>query len=484
MLEATHTQTAAAPPKSKLKAPAKPAAQPKAKLPRKTLLIAWVVAAAAFGPMLDTTMVNIAVNDLATSFNTTLGIVQWVVTGYVLAQAVAVPFSGWLSDHIDMRRLFIIAELLVLAASLAAGFAVSIAMLIACCLVQGFAAGLITPLTTTALVRAAGKQSLGSLIAIVGTPMILGPILGPVLGGLLCALGSWRLIFFVNIVFVAAALVLLWRALPQLPPPSSALKGGLDWGGITLVGLGSIGIIYGMAQLDKVGAGGAVWQLLVPVGLGVVLIAAYVLYAHRRSTGAPVLPLALFHSRKFCGASVGLFLAGLATNGPMLLLPLLFQNVYGLSVIWAALALAPQGVAMLITRPLIGKLTDRLGARKVATVCLVLSAVATLPFVWFNAGTPLWLVLVVLFVRGLGIGGITLPLMSDSYTDLGPELTAQASVGGRIIQTLGASFGTAVLSGVLVATGGAAAGFNVAFAVALVATLAIIVPAHWLTSKQ
>jgi EmrB/QacA subfamily drug resistance transporter len=451
------------------------------------MLIAWVVAAAAFGPMLDTTMVNIAVNDLAVSFSASLGVVQWVVTGYVLAQAVAVPFSGWLSDHVDMRKLFIVAELLFLVASLVAGLSVSIGMLIVCCLFQGFAGGLITPLTTTVLVRVIGKQNLGSMIAIVGTPMILGPILGPVLGGLLCALGSWRLIFFVNILLVALALILLWKALPPLAAPDETLPGGLDWKGISLLGLGSVAIIYGMTRLQDLSTGGSFWLLLGPVLIGLALIGVYLWYAAHCRDSAPVLPLRLFRSRKFSAASAGLFLAGLATNGPMLLLPLLFQNVYGLSVTLAALALAPQGIGMLIARPLIGKLTDQWGARRVATVCLLISAVATLPFLWFDAGTPLALVLTILFVRGLGIGGITLPLMSDSYSELPPKLTAQASVGGRIIQTLGASFGTAVLSGVLIYAAGATGmvfGFQIAFGVALAATIAIILPARFLTFRR
>jgi MFS family permease len=164
-----------------------------------------------------------------------------------------------------------------------------------------------------------------------------------------------------------------------------------------------------------------------------------------------------------------------------------------MSVIWAAVLLAPQGLAILVARPLIGKFTDSWGARRVATLTMFLAALATLPFCWFNSSTPLWLICLTLFIRGLGTGGIILPLMADAYTGLDAKLTAQASVGSRIVQNLGGSFGTAALSGVLVfaashtaasAPTGMAPAFHIAFAVVAAATLVMLIPTQFLTDKK
>jgi len=168
-------------------------------LPKELVRVALVLVFGAVAPMLDTTMVNIAVNHFSRDFHASLETVQWVMTGYVLALAIAVPFSGWLVQRFEGKAVYFIAELLFLLSSLLAGLAWNIESLIAFRIVQGFAAGLIIPLLTMLLVQAAGQDQMGRLMAIVGLPIILGPILGPVAGGLLVEYVSWRWIFYINV---------------------------------------------------------------------------------------------------------------------------------------------------------------------------------------------------------------------------------------------------------------------------------------------
>ncbi|WMT39339.1 MFS transporter [Paenibacillus sp. D2_2] len=153
------------------------------KLPKELVHMAFILVLGAIAPMLDTTMVNIAVNQFAYDFHTSLNTIQWVITGYVLATAIAVPFSGWLINRFDGKHIYLAAELLFLISSVLSGASWSIGSLIAFRLIQGFSAGLIIPLLTTLLVKAAGQENMGKLMSIVGLPIILGPILGPVIGG-------------------------------------------------------------------------------------------------------------------------------------------------------------------------------------------------------------------------------------------------------------------------------------------------------------
>lgn len=457
------------------------------KLSKDLIRIALVLVFGAVAPMLDTTMVNIAVNYFSRDFQASLETVQWVVTGYVLAMGIAVPFSGWLIQRFEGKAVYFIAELLFLISSLLAGVAWSIESLIGFRIVQGFAVGLIIPLLTTLLVQAAGQDQMGRLMAIVGLPIILGPILGPIMGGLIVEYLSWRWIFFVNVPIGLVALVLIHMKMPQFP--ASNKRAALDWIGILLLGGLSASFIYGITRGTN-GHGFGQAPAVGFIALGVVLTVAYVVYALLRHENM-IVPLTLFRFKSFTGSIVALFLAGTGTNGAMLLLPLFFQNVRHDSVIFAALALIPQGVGMMLARPVIGTLTDKIGARMVVLAATAITFAGTIPFAFFSPEVPYWVIGLVLFIRGIGVGGITIPVMTDSYTGLTGHQVAQASVATRVVQNVGGAFGSAVLATVVAhqlrqAVSGpahAAAAYHAGFLVASVLTAAMVIPALLLTNK-
>jgi EmrB/QacA subfamily drug resistance transporter len=458
------------------------------KLPKDLVRIAIVLVIGAVAPMLDTTMVNIAVNHFGRDFHTSLDTVQWIMTGYVLAMGIAVPFSGWLIQRYEGRAVYFAAELLFLISSLAAGMAWNVDSLILFRIVQGFAAGLIIPLLTTLLVQSAGQVNMGRLMAIVGLPIILGPILGPVIGGLIVEYVSWRWIFFINVPIGLVSLVLIHTKMPRVP--ASDRRAALDWIGILLLGGLSASLIYGISQ-GTTGRGFGNATSVGFISLGAALTAAYVVYAMIRPSAA-IVPLRLFRFRSFTGSIIALFLAGIGTNGAMLLLPLFFQNVRHDSVILAALSLIPQGAGMLLVRPVIGKLTDKIGARFIVLVAAAITFAGTIPFIFFSSNTPFWLIGLVLFVRGIGVGGIAIPVMTDSYTGLAGRQVPQASVAARIIQNVGGAFGSAVLATVVAHRlqqavpdlPHMAAAYHAGFLVASAASAALALPALLLTNKR
>lgn len=143
------------------------------KITKNVLSAAWAIALGAIAPMLDSTMVNIAIDQLTKNFHTTLAIIQWAITGYVLALAIAVPIAGWLMNRFDGKKIFISAVVLFGCTSVLAGISWSVTSFIVFRLLQGFTAGIITPLMSTLLVKTAGPEKIGRVMAIVSTPMIL-----------------------------------------------------------------------------------------------------------------------------------------------------------------------------------------------------------------------------------------------------------------------------------------------------------------------
>lgn len=457
-------------------------------LPKGIMTAAWAIALGAIAPMLDSTMVNIAIDKLTTDFHTTLGIIQWAITGYTLALAIAVPFAGWLMNQFNGKKIFIGAVIAFGLTSILAGISWSATSFIAFRLLQGFSAGIITPLMSTLLVKTAGPENIGKVISIVTTPLILGPILGPVLGGIIIQALAWQWIFFINVFIVIIAVPLMIHSLPNFEPFNKTSR--LDVVGITLLSLMSATLIYGITKASDYATFTNVTTLAF-IGIGVLLAVGYICYNKRRHNQT-VLPLNLFAHKPFRISSIGLFLANIAIMGPMMILPLFFQNMRHFSAIEAALALIPQGVGMLITRPIIGKLIDQMGAKYVVLVSLLLSLVGTIPLVFVTDKTSMILISLALFVRGTSVGGINLPLTADAYTGLTNRQLPEAGVGINIIENLGSTFGSAVIATVVatfisnssVSLTTSLAGYHAGFLVSVIVLLLLFIPGFFLTNKK
>ncbi len=457
-------------------------------LPKETLAAAWAIALGAIAPMLDSTMVNIAIDTLIKDFNTTLDIVQWGVTGYVLALAIAVPVSVWLMNKFNGKKVFIGSIIAFGVISVFIGISRGIFSFIFFRLLQGFSAGIITTLMMTLLVKTAGQDKLGRVMAIVSTPMIFGPILGPVIGGFIVQGASWHWIFFINVFFVLIAAPLMMKYIPDFEPFNKDSK--LDVFGIINLSLISVSLIYGITKAAD-HASFSNNKTILWVCIGLMLTVVYLLY-NRIRKNQTVLPVDLFRHKTFLASGTGLFLANIAIMGPMLLLPLYFINIHDFTPIQASLALIPQGIGMLITRPLIGKMIDRIGAKFVVMVCLVISLIGSVPLIFITEETGMIWISVILFIRGMSVGGIMLPLTSDAYTGLDSKQLTQAGVGINMIENLGSSFGTAaiaivaatVMHGLQPGVASSLQGYHAGFLASVIVLALIFIPGIFLTDKR
>jgi EmrB/QacA subfamily drug resistance transporter len=404
-----------------------------------------VLVVGIMAPVLDSTIVNVALRTLGRDLDAPVSTIQWVVTAYLLALGMAIPLTGWSVARFGAKRMWMVSLALFLVGSTLCGLAWNVGALIAFRVVQGVGGGLMIPIMQTLLVEAAAGQALGRLMATVAMPALVGPILGPVVGGLIVDHLSWRWIFCVNIPVCLVALVMAWRGLPATPA-----RGGhrLDVLGLALLSPALAAVIYGLSEAG-IHHGFGHPAVTVPLGIGAVLLVAFVAHALRTTAAEPVVDLRLFRSRAFTAAAGLLFLSGLSLYGAMLLLPLYYQQVRGASVVAAGLLLVPQGVGSLASRAPLGRLSDRIGPRPVILGCLGLTALGTAGFAVAGAHTNHVMLAGAQFIRGAGLGGATLAVMAAAFQGLERAEIPHASSATRIAQQVGGSFGAAVLAMIL-----------------------------------
>ncbi|HEY0247930.1 MAG TPA: MDR family MFS transporter [Gryllotalpicola sp.] len=404
----------------------------------------WAVLVGALAVLFDTTIVAVALHTLASDLHASVATIQWVSTGYLLALAVTIPIAGWAQRMLGTKRLWLIALALFLVGSILSSLSWSAGSLIAFRVVQGVGGGIMLPLMSTIVMQAAGGKGLGSIMSVVSLPAVLGPILGPVIGGLILEHLHWSWMFWVNIPFCVVGLVL---AVIFLPKDGPVTRVPFDLIGFLLMAFGLVGVLWGLSNTSKSGAftrGDVLWPL---IG-GVVLLAAFVAWALRRRARALV-DLLLLRHWPLASASLLLFLSGITLYGAMLLLPLYFQELRGTDVLVAGLLLIPQGLGTLASRTLAGRLSDTMGARWLAVGGFLITLLGTLPFAFAGAQTNEWWLMAALFVRGAGLGAVTVPLMALGFRGLERREVPDASIITRIATQVGGSFGSAVLAVIL-----------------------------------
>jgi EmrB/QacA subfamily drug resistance transporter len=407
--------------------------------------IAIVVILGAIMSVLDTTIVNVALQTLSKDLHTSLDGIQWVVTGYLLALAAVIPVSGWAAARFGARRMYLISIVLFTLGSLLSGLAWSAGTLIAARVLQGLGGGMIMPIGQMILVRAAGPRNMARIMSAIGVPIILAPVFGPTLGGLLVDHVGWQWIFFVNLPIGVAAVFAALRLLPK-EAGSPAQAGRLDALGLALVAPGLVGITYGLAQSGSAGTLVA-GKVLIPLVAGIALVAAFVVRALRIPN--PLLEMRLYANKAFASASLTMFALGAALFGAMVLMPLYFQTVRGEDAVATGLLIAPQGIGAAFAMGASSRFVERYGGGLVSLVGALITIAATVPFVLIDATTSYWVIGAAMIVRGFGIGMSMMPSMTAAYAVLRPDQINTATPQLNVLQRVGGSIGTAILTVVL-----------------------------------
>ena len=415
-------------------------AAPEKLFDRRLIQISSVVILGIIMSILDTTIVNVALDTLARDFNTDLTTIQWVATGYLLALATVIPLTGWASHRFGTKRLFILSVTLFTFGSMLCGAAWSAESLIFFRVLQGFGGGMIMPVGMTILTQAAGPQRVGRMMGVIGVPMLLAPIAGPILGGWLVDDVSWRWIFYVNVPIGILAVTLAQRFL-QRDEPSPGEE--LDWKGLLLLSPGLAALVYGLAETGPQGGFNAP-EVLVPMIVGLAMVGGFVVHALRRANA--LIDVRLFKDRVMAIATSTSFVLAMSFFGAMILMPLYFQIVRGLSALDAGLLIAPQGVGAALMMPVAGKITDRFGSGRIVPFGALVLLASTFALTHLGAETPYWQIILALFVMGLGMGATMMPTMSSAFVTLKHDQVPRATSAINAIQRVGGSIGVAILS--------------------------------------
>jgi EmrB/QacA subfamily drug resistance transporter len=421
-----------------------PAAAGSDKLDAAVLKVAGVIVLGAIMSILDITVVGVAQNTFQSTWNTSPATAAWTMTAYTLALAAVIPTTGWAADRFGTKRLYMTSIILFVCGSVLCATAWDIGPLIAFRAIQGLGGGMLMPLGMTIMTRAAGPERVGRVMAVLGIPMLLGPICGPILGGWLIDVASWHWIFLINVPIGAAALIYAALVLPKdSPSPSETF----DMVGFALLSPGLAVFLYGVSSIPQVGTIASARVLVCGI-IGLILIAAFTVHALHRAEH-PLIDLHLFRNRELSVAVIVMMLFAVAFFGAMLLFPQYFIGVHGKSTTMAGVLGAPMGIGAMLTMPAAGALTDKFGPGKFVLSGLVLIIAGMIPLTMLHADTSVWTTTGCFFVMGLGMGMTMMPTMTAALRTLKDAQIARGSTLMNITQQVAASIGTAVMSVIL-----------------------------------
>ncbi|MFG1924294.1 DHA2 family efflux MFS transporter permease subunit [Cryptosporangium sp. NPDC048952] len=412
------------------------------------LKVAGVVVLGAIMSILDITVVNVALPTFQTEFGSVdapldYARVAWTVTAYTLALATVIPLTGWAADRFGTKRLYMTAIALFTAGSALCAAAWNIEALIGFRVLQGLGGGMLMPLGMTIMTRAAGPKRMGRLMAILGVPMLLGPIGGPILGGWLIDAASWHWIFLINVPIGIGALI---YSQVVLPADNAQPSESFDFVGMLMMSPGLALFLYGVSSIPGEGSFTAnkVW---IPALIGLLLVVAFVIYSFKPKH--PLLDLRLFRNRNLAASIVTMFLFAIAFFGGLLLVPTYFQQIRGESVLMAGLLVAPQGLGAMVTMPISGMLSDKMPVGRIVPFGLVAIAIGMFGLTQIAADTSYGVLIAWLFVLGLGMGLTMMPIMTSALRTLTSHEVARGSTLLNITQQIASSVGVAVMSVIL-----------------------------------
>jgi len=410
------------------------------------LKIAGVCVLAAVMAALDTTVVSVAQRTFITEFHTTQAVVAWTMTGNTLALATVIPLTGWAADRFGTKRLFMGSVLAFTLGSLLCAMAPSITLLIAFRVMQGLGGGMLMPLVFIVLTREAGPKRLGRLMAVLGIPMLLGPMGGPILSGWLIESFGWAWIFLINIPIGALAFTL---AAVVFKKDNAHPSQRFDFIGMLLLSPGLALFLFGGSSLPAHGTvtSRAVWM---PASVGLLLIIGFVFHALFRADH-PLIDLRLLKNRMVALANATMLLLAIAFFGAVLLFPSYFQQLLGQTPLQSGVHLIPRGLGALLTMPIAGRIMDKRGPGWVVLVGITLIAIGMGTFAYGvshqYAYTPV--LLTGLAVMGMGMGCTMMPLFGSAVRGLAPHQVASGSALINVNLQVAGSIGTALMSVIL-----------------------------------
>jgi DHA2 family multidrug resistance protein len=400
------------------------------------------VMAAMIMQVLDTTIANVALPHMQASLGAAQDTITWVLTSYIVAAAIATPVTGWLSDNIGRKRLFMICVVGFVAASALCGTAIGLTEMVVFRLLQGAFGAALAPLSQSVILDINPRERQGQAMAIWGAGIMVAPIVGPSLGAWLTDNFNWRWVFYINVPIGALALLGIFFFMPDTVRRFRRF----DFFGFAMLSLavGSLQLMLDRGeQLD--------WfsSLEIMIELGLAIAAAWIFVVHTATDREPFLEAALFVDRNFSAALVLIFMVGIILLATMALLPPMLQTLMNYPIITVGIILAPRGIGTMLSMFVVGRLVRIIDPRLLVLFGLAATAYSLWQMTAFSLEMDSWPVIISGVVQGFGLGFVFIPLSTVAFQTLDQRLRTEATGLFNLVRNLGSSVGVSIMAALL-----------------------------------
>jgi DHA2 family multidrug resistance protein len=406
-------------------------------------IVTIAVMLATFMEILDTTVVNVSVPHMAGNLGSTVDEGTWVVTSYLVSNAIILPMAGWLAVRFGRRRMLMWCVGGFTLTSLLCGMATSLSWLIFFRVLQGLTGGGLQPLSQAVLLETFPPKKHGTAMAAFGLGIIFAPILGPTLGGYITDNFTWRWIFYLNLPVGIFSLLMINAFVHDPHYLRKQRAGRVDlWGiGFLALGFGMLQVVLDRGQ-EKDWFGSTqirVMTLLCLFGLVAMVI-------RELRTEHPVVDLRVLKDRTFSAGTFIMTMLGFVLYGSLILLPIFLQTLLGYSALQSGLALSPRGIGSLLTMPIVGQLTNRYDPRKLIFVGMVVGGWTMFSLSHLNLNAGYWNIFWPQVIQGSAMAFLFIPLMTVSMSAISKEKMGNATSIYNLMRNIGGSFGIASMT--------------------------------------
>jgi DHA2 family multidrug resistance protein len=406
-------------------------------------LITAAVMLATFMEVLDTTIVTVAIPHIAGSLSASNEEATWVLTSYLVSNAIVLPASGWLAVYFGRRRFLIVCIAIFTLSSIVSGAASSLGMLVVARIFQGAGGGALQPISQAILLESFPPEKRGMAMAAFAVGVVVAPIAGPTLGGWLTDNYSWRWAFYINFPVGVLAILMIQTFVEDPPYIRSARPGKIDWLGFGLmaVALGTLQIILDKGQQDDWFAAAWIrWFALTSA----VSLAVFIMWELK--SRAPIVQLRVFRDRNFAVGTLLFTLVGVCLYSAITLIPLFLQTLLGYPALQSGLAVAPRGVGALLTMPIVGFLTTKVDFRKLIGTGFFLVSASLWVIGNLTMEISIWHIAWPSVVQGVGLALLFVPLATVSMGNLAQKDIGNASGIFNLMRNVGGGVGIALLT--------------------------------------
>ncbi len=392
--------------------------------------------------MLDMTIANVALPHMQASLGADQETITWVLTSYVVAQAIMTPITGWLSDNIGRKRLFAICVAGFVLSSALCGTSLSLDEMVAFRVLQGAFGASLAPLSQSVILDINPRERYGQAMAVWGMGIMIAPIIGPVIGAYLTENFNWRWVFYINVPVGTAALtgVILFM------PDTIRRFRKFDF-----LGFGFLAIAVGALQIMLDRGSELDWfnspEILFEAGVS--LAAAWMFLVHTITHREPFLDRRLFADRNYASCLILIFTIGVVLLATMALLPLMLQNLMGYPVITVGLVLAPRGFGTMTAMVIVGRLVGKGDPRLLVGFGLSMTAFSLYQMTGFDTAMNSWPLITSGITQGFGLGFVFVPLSTIAFRTLDPRLRTEATGLFNLVRSIGSSIGISIMAALL-----------------------------------